>query len=205
MPSLKRHVRGNKGWDSLRADNRRYDQVNWSKMRRFLKSKVGKPWSKIYSEISSKHPSWKKWIEFCVELSVYEDGGKIYDSRDMEVISCWRNNFYVLDDILYEAPRRRRKKYKKEKREPKYVIIDNKNFIKQNNVWYRVELKELPDKKPPNFIDAIGIYADSWSDNRWKNNFVYAYGKEVYASKKEQANSREIKKIKEYLNEFFSN
>jgi hypothetical protein len=122
-----------------------------------------------------------------------------YDNKGMPVYE----RFYVHPEngLLCENTEYRRR-WRRQERQKKYVPGDNENqqYHCINGVWYEVELSPFP----PQVKTAYGWSSDYVNDVllRKKNGSTSRsecraqYGRDVYATKKRQINSKEIKKLK---------
>lgn len=175
---------------------------------RFLRSNVGRPWNKIYSEIVEKMPKTNKQflhiythVFELVERDVVMDGKVAYRKtrfgRSYDPAMVF--HFYVhpstglLCDNQKHYQRRHRFKYRNV---PDAVAGPSSDLMYLNidDIWYEVTVKEV-DPIPGTYGRGRSAYdvavreqIDGWRMTR-------LYGRFVVAVKKRQLNSREIKRL----------
>jgi len=181
---------------------------------KLLKGSIGQKWDNVYSKICTKYKGWKRSrADYCIELYVDQDtiikDGKLYDSKDELLKSYMRLCFYVCPRTQ-TLQKFKRKPYRREKKQYNLIELDNQLFYKYNNIWYRVKaspLKQISKKSSPSskltyhyqifrptacdvFYPFTGSYNDCCG-------FFYhgKYGKYITLSHKEQANSKEVKRL----------
>lgn len=178
---------------------------NLAPLRKFLLSRVGQNWNKVYSEIREgikvdsavqlhilQHLSYY----VAIDVKIWEDGA-VTDSKGAEIY-----------DIVYVNPKTMclcenknyHRRYIADKKEAKYVKIKDKNFRQLNDIWYEVQLQSIqPENK------RVGLAADRhyWFgvaydvilkkrvsfDDMWREHGAYRY-----SVSKRQLNSKEIKR-----------
>lgn len=171
-------------------------------LRRLLRSKVGKPWNDVYSElcqrlntnsVTGQHVISHLWdfVERYVEII---DGVPYHKThRSRFAIGHWRDEFYIHPEtgILCLAQTAPKKPRKKRKRNDLVVKDSYHQYRLLNNVWYLVTLQEIPPMEKPTDI-ILQVFIDSYT--AWRE-----YGKAVYAVSKRQCNKKEIKFIEQQL------
>jgi len=179
-------------------------------LHRFLRSRCGQPWDKVYSEVC-EHVNLNNNVQkhLLTHLDLYvEKNAKIVDGKLLLTSEghSLASEFYVhpKTGLLTENKEYRSQffnwgGYKK----PKLMVPHEKNeniqYHKINGVWYEVEIESLSDVSSW-FVGDV-ILTDFVCVNGWeKRNTLYStYGKLAHSVSKRQLNSREIKKLK--LNE----
>lgn len=139
-------------------------------LHRFIHSRVGKPWNKVYSEICEnikptttvqKHVlDHVKWM---VETKTFigEDGeiySKSYNGQIWSIGTYSGREFYVhpTTGILCVAETRSHK-YKRKEPDWRKVISDELQLHRIDGIWYEVWLRKFPvyEKKVPSFYPGI--------------------------------------------------
>lgn len=183
---------------------------------RFLRSKVGQPWSEVYSEICSLIDSRKfrdhhfhTQLKYAVEQDCkFDEDGNVIDNRGVNI--TWRACYvHPVDGTLQYIER---PAWKREKPGRKIFELDGQLFFKYDDIWYRVEMSEvspgLSYDTPGEWVrDAFfrdvfirnGLYS-SYDRSLLARYDVSPNGKYWFCTKKESASSREIQKLKKKYN-----
>lgn len=197
---------------------------NFQVMRRFLRSRLGKPWNDVYSEIcqnadcrSYNGYELRNWLDYLVDQNCKMIDGVVYDDRgEVAIENHWRT-FYVHPEtgILEESQGSRRWR----PQAPKQTIyeLDEQLYHKHFGIWYRVTMKNVPVYRQGtedwrrryswwSVRDAfVELHRDSDHQSTNIRMLEKKYGrgeddKLRYCSKKESANSREIEHLKKKYN-----
>lgn len=129
-------------------------------LRRYIESQVGRPWNDVYSEICKIFPAGGTLQEhirghvfdfILIKTWVGEDG-KIYSNGRGSPERVGGGDTYVdphtgiiqkmADDVSRKKHRKRREE---ELRNSVRAIDENRRLLKENGVWYFVELGNIPD------------------------------------------------------------
>lgn len=180
--------------------------------KRYFESRLGEKWDDIYSDIKKDFDKHRFNIDWYVELNVYKEGNKVFNSRDIELSN---RDFYVYEGILCRYEKKKIKKTKP----IDYLRINNYMVMrKDNGIWYILFLKDLPgySEKQKQFSlygKNYSIKTQEW-DKPWQDVFLKikshglfvtlsvhsayrtlekAYGVARYCYRVKQANSKEIK------------
>ena len=185
-----------------RHTNRKSLNENLAPLKRFLRSRVGRPWNKVYSEICEnikvantvqKHvrDHIPDFVAFHVKLV-----GKVphfkTSSRYGSTGPIW-HPFYVHPEtgILCASPPKRLRKYKPVKQFEQIPIDRLHKWVKVEDIWYWVEFREMPNFR----LDALAMYRDDHilkiRIDDWK--VSQEWGANIYAVSKRQANKKEIR------------
>lgn len=189
----------------------------------FLKSNVGRPWNKVWSEVCEKTDSrtilgshLRDHIRWMVELDVevLEDG--VYTRYGRYSRYPLRRGFYVNPDtgiLCYIENKPFFSSYKKQ--ESKLVRYHGLTFYKYDGIWYEVSVLPIPDYKGFTYgtyydehrrihynRDRFGYYLHShiWLATG-RDSCSYNYGESVYCTSKKQIGKRMIRKIERFINE----
>jgi hypothetical protein len=189
-------------------------------LERFLKSNVGRPWNKVWSEVCQQADSrtvvgshLRDHVLYFVNLYVRIDNDGVYSTGGM---GGYHSRFPLVD-TFYVHPNTgllcyiRKGKPKWSQPESKIVRYHGLEFYKHNDVWYEIETHPI-NKKDPSMIfydsnrrqhynrDVFGYII---SDYIWPASGVdscfKAYGEKVYATVKRQIGKRMIRKIEKYI------
>lgn len=163
---------------------------NLNPLYRFIEQQLGRPWSKVYSEICEvckktgavqNHiflhlydvifPPEKVEI---IDGVPYEKPSRSYGSNEITRTGNWWGSFYVdpRDGIIktgrrvksYSAQERENKKRRaREELKVKRVISPYLEYHKIFNVWYKYELKDIP-KPVLKLTPPTAAYASVWQD-----------------------------------------
>ena len=167
-------------------------------LERYFRSNVGRPWDKIYSEMS-EHLDFRstmmqhvfQHVQTMVEQHCYiGDDGKVYSNqhwRRHEPITglyvhprtkllCWKEPAYI-------AQRREKQKAEAKKEITRIAINGNQHYLKRNGIWYLAELEHHdPKQKSPNENALKEIIEEGYY--HWR------------VIRKRQLNSKELKTVK---------
>jgi hypothetical protein len=172
---------------------------------RFLRSNVGRPWNKVYSELCAGLDKRKatglhifQHLESMVRRDCYiDDNRKVrcIKDRDREV-----SGFYVhpRTGLLCEAPRQssRERKRTRLQFEPvtRFMLGDNVAYQKHEDIWYRVKLQHLVVSWKDEFTTVV---YDLFLKRKVKLNG----GENWVAIEKKQCNREELKEVNHLLEE----
>jgi hypothetical protein len=181
----------------------------WGVMSNFLDSRVGRRWDNVYSEINARftteirkqgHSSNKEFLSNYVEENIIiNDEGEIFDSRGMRIDRGFWVQFYVDKEGILQKVSKIRTNYSKPKHGANLKTIDGTDYFFHNDLWWRIKLRKLPERKSLGRGSYGGFQEDVFFGPIYRQSdyfFVDKYGKPCYAEWKQQANSKEIKKLK---------
>lgn len=196
---------------NLREDAMRHVGTDFSFMQRWLTSQIGKPWDDVYSEIcqladrrqfQGRH--FHYWLNNQVDqYCTLGKDGQIYNKYGVTFHSFW-TKFYVhpvkrtLEIYKVENQKYRREVIKK------IFELEDTLFHCHDGIWYRVQMKELPPYNRDNciyIVDAFHTTDTFQQEYRHRDNLYQKFGLSPnkahwYCEKKEQANHKEIMKLK---------
>jgi hypothetical protein len=171
---------------------------------KYLRKQVGRLWDDVWSEICENNKDFmgdhlKRHIQWEVSTKTYMEDGQImcgeihYPIRD----SWGRSQFYVHPEteILCVTKDSSKKNYSSQF---KYKILemDGQEYYKDDDIWYRVKTAKFQEGVLRH--DVFGGTAGYWGrDSNIGHNLKRKYGKAVVCYWKQQANSKECKKLKE--------
>jgi hypothetical protein len=170
---------------------------NLAPLCRFLRSRLGRPWDDVYSEICERINRdsavqlhiWQHLMHF-----VETDPRKI--QRILQRRRYWRNQFYVdpSSGRLIEVGPRETKCIRSSNRhsQPFLTIVEGRCYRRIDGIWYEVELAPIPPHRTSAW-DAV-LRRDTVQLGRGRLQEVY--GRCVYAAKKRQLCKREIKRLR---------
>ena len=181
-------------------------------LRRYLRKQVGRPWNKVFSEICERlpvrsmngnhirdHLDWEVETKTCLVDGIPHS----LDLRGPRPV--YPNELYVCPKtgILNKMKEKRRDKVKLP---PKELDIGGIIYRNIDGNWYRLRMKPLPDPRPRKAFLSDLLHPDTiWCD--YRQNYLrgmdtWTYGGNVvtdYCPRKEAANKKELKKIREAL------
>lgn len=161
--------------------------------RRFLRSRVGQPWNKVYSEICENSQDelghvLRERIEWTVELNCILIDGEVYTSQGRNL--SWRD-FYVHPQTgNLCSNEEKRKRYKRTKPTNKFIELNGQEYYFHDGIWYRVRTAiyvREPDVRRHTVDDLFG--------NTNPDSLHKAYGCSRYVIWKQQAGSKECKQL----------
>lgn len=173
-------------------------------LERFLRKNVGRPWDKVYSELSDgldKRKATGKHIFDHVDDMVEKNCLIGADGR--AYATDWRGNrplsgMYVhpRTGLLCEAPRETKRERERRRRlaEPitRLDLGDNTAYQLYETVWYRVKLK-------PMFVDWRSHTPTMVWDIFRKKHVSLSWGWNWVATEKKQCNRDELKEVRRLL------
>jgi hypothetical protein len=179
-----------------RFGQRKWLNENLAPFRRFLRSRVGRPWNDVYSEIRARIN-----VNSAVQLHIWQHlqdyvCTNVYGSRG-ELCNQHRGYlpFFFVDaeSGLLCAHLRKWKQRRKRLDTPRDIIrIDAWNEYRRiNGIWYLIGLKPLPiDLHSKRDVLLNCTCAEAGNDLFYKT-----YGRRVYAYCKRQLGSKEIRAL----------
>jgi hypothetical protein len=174
---------------------------NLSPLRRYLTSNVGRPWDKVYSEISAhvdrnnavQAHIWRHIEQYvCVKAEVID--GRVIDLGNRRSWTHWQPELYV-DPHTGILRRNKRWRAWRASSEPPPAPIhpagENRVARQVDGIWYEIELRPYDERSLATF-DVV-LKKDASALNRTE--LQRTYGAAVYAVSKRQLNTREIQRI----------
>lgn len=183
---------------------------NLAPLRRFLRARVGQPWSKVWSEISAQlsvTSAIKKHVmdhlrEYVVERVREDDEGRFW-GPDRFGRPSPPSRFFVhpRTGLLAEAPRYPRKRASRARiRRPDVrVLSPTRQLRRLRGIWYEVVIAELPFKTGPGSVafvrDAIAKIDPRDARGQYENESVRdLWYERRYAQSLRQLSKRELRR-----------
>lgn len=197
--------------------------TDFSVLRRFLKSRVGQPWDKVYSEVCAEADArsyeghhLREWLEYEVEQNCFVNDGEVYDQHGRKLAGYWRRGEFfvhpetgILEFVISERHR------KKEPPVQTVFELDGTLYHEYDGVWFRVKMQELAKVQHTGWGGHRYMAYDDWAAlgdvllhglsncypyrvvDRLKKEYGLSPGGKVwYCTWKQSANSKEIAKLK---------
>jgi len=119
-------------------------------MRRFLRSRVGRPWNKVHKELC-EHVSFDNAVQKHVLAHVFDYVQLHVEIQGRQVISTndWRRGTVLRPDAMYVCPnsgllkvvRRRRQTHS-----PRRIFVGQRlQYQQRDDAWWELKLRERPD------------------------------------------------------------
>jgi hypothetical protein len=169
-------------------------------LRRFLKSKVGKPWNEVYSELSQRLDAstmagrhvldhvWR-YVEQHVELIDGVPYRKPYYGSQIKLVGYRYTSFYVHPETGILCLVKNTSRQQKVSEPTDVVMIDKYyQYCKLNDIWYLVTFEDFPPPPTKYVTDVIRGFID-------RDSAMSVRGRRIYAVSKRQCNKRQIKFI----------
>lgn len=160
---------------------------------RYLQKQVGRPWNDVWSEICSNNQDFmgdhlRRHVLGYVSEKVRIEDDVIIDLERNYPVYSYGDRFYVdpSSGILKKVPR---KSFRRSKAVFKIVSMDDMDYFKHDGIWYRVKYRpvsECSSYKRLGYVDDVFGHTSG---------FFSAYGRSVYCYWKQQANSKECKRL----------
>jgi hypothetical protein len=210
----------NRKWQRLATDDRpRFESIkarwnqskvcrkslneNLAPLRRFLRSRCGRPWDEVYGEISQRINR-----DSAVQLHVWQhltwevatDPVKVEKLLTERRRIFWRAQFYVepATGVLRELIVRRKRVANRAPPTPfVVVVVDGVTYRKIDGLWYEIELAPLINGDPLVWDTVLRKHVNRLSRRQLQE----AHGKYCYARRKWQLNGREIRRLEQKLKE----
>jgi hypothetical protein len=210
-------------WKRDYADSKQPSE-HFGPFHRFLRGKIGERWDDVYSEIcqATRDNQFHRHILDClnsfVETNVFMVDGLPYYNYGIlygKPVTCYCDRYDVLyvhpdTGLLCESPKR-----KQPEKEPRVDLkrIDDKTIVKQiKGIWYKLTVAKFNDdskKTSHQIVREIGNRTLRFTTEEYPavydvahnvriampHEAIKLYGECVYATNKEQLNSKEIKKL----------
>lgn len=169
-------------------------------LRRYLRKQVGRPWNDVWSEICSNNKDYmgehlKTHVEWEVVTNCwFDENNKLTGEYGW---LFYRSTLYVhpVTGIL-SLSKGTSSGYKRKKPEIRIVEMDGMEYYLYEDIWYRI--KTIPYVKPTQhhmwYVDS-----DVFGSVKTNDGFFGRYGKAVRCVWKQQANSKEVKKLNQSL------
>jgi hypothetical protein len=168
---------------------------NLAPLKRYLQSQVGRPWTKVYSEICQRINR-----NSAVQLHIWQHLMQYvctdpYVARGVVRRPIWHYHLYIVDPrngLLRENPRRSRKHVSPAPApDPDCVPIDHQSeYRRLDGIWYELRLATPPQHRDT-YDFAIRNTLKCLDDATLRK----FYGRLVYAAGKRQLNKNEIRRI----------
>lgn len=183
----------------------------WREVEAALHRRVGK-------DFATGSPTWDE-IDYRVCKSVELRDGQVFDLERpwTKTMIVERERFYVHPEtgLLEKLPRPKNNRTEPKRQFEQMVLSDFQRLIKVDGIWYRVDFEQIPaiDSLPPNKdglkpcgpedillkLEAVDDPSYCYSQRRTRQNwkldpFLKEWGSAIYAVRKEQANSDELRK-----------
>lgn len=191
-----------RGFESYTAGSRKWFTDVLGPLSGFLRKNVGRPWDKVYSELSAgldKRKTTGMHIFQHVKDMVATDcycgpDGRVYHlqwSQEREVTGLY---VHPRTGLLCEvSPQMRRRREQQEA--AKFLrVSDHLGYQKHDNIWYRVKLE-------PRFVRWSGGRRPVIWDIFLKKQVTLDYGQHWIALEKRQCGRREMEEIRRLLAE----
>lgn len=195
---LKGEYKKNKG------KNGKEKYYSYAPVKKFLLSRVGKCWDKVYAEMSEHFDSGTgrflmDAIKFFIEFHTsFDEDGDICDSRGKKLVDYPRYRF----PTFYIHPKnktlervKKTVKFQKRKKELGIIEYEKKFYYRYDGIWYEVDKKKPDEWLMVHRWDKV--YSDSFYEGQSKNSLIEKYGEFVVCLVKKQVNSKMCKKLNE--------
>ncbi len=175
---------------------------NLAPLWRFLRSRCGRPWNRVYAEISERidassavqlHVLQHLFQDVCVHTTLRRRDGAVCDSKG-EPLQYWRT-FYVhpVTRVLCvnERPTKWRQRHAIAERD---VVRKDAwhQYRRVNGIWYEITFAPIPREGAALLWDMIHRKGVNFLTTR---EAVYSDGQWCYAAAKRQLNKREIRRL----------
>jgi hypothetical protein len=197
-----------RGWNLKERHDR------WGLLDRWLRSRVGRLWNDVHSEICAVNDPRVKtmWdvrdqLQWDIHLNVVLIDGVPHDSKGDRLF--WRD-FWVHPEtgVLMAVPRPEKRRWKGWRKDFNQVpLSDDQRYVQIEGIWYVVTFAEFNKDEYDAFValcrknfrpviyDVVYRRDLSWGYDRARETLVREWGACVYAKHKRQLNSREVKKV----------
>lgn len=181
---------------------------NLAPLWRFLRSRCGRPWDAVYSEISARidassavqlHVLQHLWQDVCVNTRVRPRDGAVCDSKGLPLRDWarWRRPLFYVHPVtralcVNEPPPRRW---------PGAGAGDERDVVPKdashqyrriNGIWYELTLAPIPRNGAAELWDMVHRKTVNFLTNR---EAIHCGGQWCYAVAKRQLNKREIRRL----------
>jgi len=195
----------------MRRDLHKQLNENLAPLRRFLDSKCGQHWSKVYSEIRSRiNPASAVQMHILQHLDGYVQvhakvwpDGQFTDSRGREIFEEWLVNPKTGCLQRNEDYRHRYDRWRRTSNEPEAAnvrIIDGRSFREIDGIWYEIGYRKLNFARPAESLnykskESAGVYDVLMRCVPTIGQLISEYHTCIYAASKRQLNSDEIRRL----------
>jgi hypothetical protein len=196
LEDLRKHEGMRRPWLKGRAKGL---NENLAPLRRYLQSNVGRPWDKVYSEVCQRinrdsavqlHVWQHLMQDVCRDPHVVR--GEVHGGRG--IFRFFRFFVDPCTGLLRENKIRgwpwRNEKVVKDKPLDRIKIDETHECRLLAGIWYELELSPLPEG-----VSAYDLVLRKAWPHDGADVFVKFYGRRVYAVRKRQLNTREIRRM----------
>jgi hypothetical protein len=169
-------------------------------LKKFLQSNLGRRWDDVWSEICEHNKDWmgdhlKRHVGYMVETDV-----RITEQRDLTDNAGFHFDGFYVDPETGKLEKKERQRWRYKPRPQTIFHLNGTDYYKYDGIWYRVVVKEWkrePADRYARHYHANDVFGNGGFDyhNGWslERRLINAYGKLVYCTSKQQANSKECK------------
>lgn len=192
--------------ESIRMGKQKSLSENFAPLVRFLRSRLGRPWNQVYSELRTvlrpdsavKEHVYVHLREY-VSTNVFLQGGVLYDGDrgGQPLRDSWGYQFYVcprsgkLMEIRKARPRKRPAKNRSIR-----VASATLQYHKIDELWFEIRLEKVPGS-PEGRRAAFECLVRAPLHNVSAEMLSSLYGTaDYYAARKRQVSSREIRELR---------
>lgn len=166
-------------------------------MRRFLRSRVGRPWNKVHQELC-EHVSFDNSVQKHVLTHVFDFVQQFVELRDGVVFAChgYRRGRTLSPGQMYVCPRSGLLKIvrqSKRRAPPQRVQIDPFTQLHwRENAWWEVRLRP----RPVEYADCWDVWIERPAGQITERELAAAYGGKLLAVSKRPLGREESRKLR---------
>jgi hypothetical protein len=192
-----------------RWTERKDERTSRAAFEKFLRQNVGRPWDHVYSEICEHTKDAQgllfrqQMLEWCVDQTVrYNEEGELVSSHGYRVNL---SGYFYVDPKGFLRYGGDRPAYKTTPRESRIFKIKRQEYVRYDDVWYRVTMRKPAESNDPvltrnghKYISDTDCFVGTVSGYGYyaTEKLVRLYGEARVCKWKQQANSRECAKLK---------
>ena len=204
--SAKKDTVGPKGWEKNQTDL-------LGPMRRYLQKQVGRNWNEIWSEICEDNQDFmgdhlKGHIQREVVTNCYfDENGRIINKENQKEVGYYSSSLFFVHPETGLLEQATYKPYKRHYPELNIYKIDDQEYHKHEDIWYRVvtdgyekywKTRKLPHRRLTCWVEGEDVFGHGNTFGVHPHNDLFrSYGMPVVCIWKQQANSRECKILNE--------
>lgn len=196
-------------WHKREAIRRPWQSHSWQKglnenlapLRRFIRSRLGRPWDKVYGEICERINR-----DSAVQLHIWQHLVQFVCTNPYEVTGDVHRRWWSAWAAFYVDPRSGLLRERRHKRKPSAAelaatrirlgmdtivpIDDGRCYDRIKELWYELELRDRPANGK--VYDVAARRELSCND---RGAFRRYRGRDVYVARKRQLNTKEIRRV----------
>lgn len=176
-----------------------------SPLERFLQSRAGRQWNKVWAEICENNKDFmgyhlRRHVRYLVDFPCVNSWGNL--ELHGYLFRPWHNRFYVDPQTgILKLGVKERRRYRPTPHKSKFRILGNQKYYLYKEIWYRVwTVPFVPDPgKSSGYLPRNDAFLGKERTFLEYYKILDAYGEYSLVVRKEQAGSKECRKLRQFV------